>query len=258
MKMSIESAAARVRGLDVTWADALQRYQDVCALAEQAAQCGFGAEAKDFRKSVDEAHARTKTHLARVTRQVACSALGAESTPLPADFFLSEETASLTEATFLPSILWQRMQEKVGVSGERLAFAALAKRFQKAFPRIQGAGPEAGPRGSLMFPVWAIVEPGFRTPTYSYHSYDGIREAFSALADVLTEVGISVESQAFEEWSRCGLRSYRYEPRLVIPLGADLQLRLHKNCVKFVVSQKAAGKLNLFLSLWGEAQQVAA
>ena len=144
MKMSIESASARVRGLDVTWADALQRYQDVCALAEQAAQRGFGDEAKDFRKAINEAHGRTKTHLARVTRQVACSALGAEATPLPADFFESEETASLTEATFLPSILWQRMQEKVGVSGERLAFAALAKRFQKAFPRIQGTGPEAG------------------------------------------------------------------------------------------------------------------
>jgi hypothetical protein len=258
MKMSIESAAARVRGLDLTWADARQRYQDVCALAEQAAQCGFGDEAKDFRKAIDQANARTKTHVARVTREVACSALGAESTPLPVDFFEAEVTASLTEATFLPSTLWQRMRERVGVSGESLAFAALAKRFQRAFPRVQGNGPEAGPRGSLMFPVWANVDTGFRTPTYSYHSYDAIRDAYRALTDLLTEVGITVESQAFEEWSRCGLHSYRYEPRLVIPLGADLQLRLHKNCVKFVVSQKAAGKLNLFLSLWSEAQQVAA
>ena len=253
MKVSIDAAESRIRGLDISWKDRVHAHSEACGLATEAAQLGFASESKDFQRALDDALASSKRHAARLVREIACSALGTDDVPLPADFFEQEENRATTGQDFLPSDLWREMRQRVGEQGEHYALSALAARFHDVFPSVKRNGPK-GPRGGCVVSLFAITDEGFSCTCYAHRYRDGIIGAYAALTSILANEGIEVIEDEYRNFTT----EWKYKPNARISLGADLELRLFKEAVKFVLSAKAARALNLFLSLWGTPSQEAA
>ena len=256
MKVSIDAAESRIRGLDITWKDRVHAHSKACGLATEPAQLGFASDAKDFQVALNGALASAKRHSVRLVREIACSALGTDDVPLPADFFEQEENRATTGQDFLPSDLWREMRQRVGEQGEHYALTALAARFFSAYPRVKRNGPERGSRGGILLPIGAYTETWSSGTEYTYNTRSSIEEGYKALVDVLSRDGIVLTSEAYLEFTTN--QRWRYAPHKVISLGPDVQLRLFKDTVKFALSERAAKALNLFLSLWGTPSQEAA